>query len=72
MMQKVFFRMASKQHRAAAMVVQNKRSFALLTNYETTQPAPVGSKSDYHLDTKAANSKYYNPHTFDPQQEDYQ
>ena len=25
-----------------------------------------------HLDTKAANSKYYNPHTFDPSQLDYQ
>jgi NADH dehydrogenase (ubiquinone) Fe-S protein 8 len=22
--------------------------------------------SDYHLDTKSANSKFYNPHTFDP------
>lgn len=24
------------------------------------------------LDTKKANSKYYNPHTFDPQEHDYQ
>ena len=25
-----------------------------------------------HLDTRMANSKYYNPHTFDPQNLDYQ
>lgn len=24
------------------------------------------------MDTRAANSKHYNPYTFDPQQEDYQ
>ncbi len=32
----------------------------------------IDSKGIVHLDTKAANSKYYNPHTFDPQQNDYQ
>lgn len=42
------------------------------TNWETSQPAAVGSVSDYHLDTEQANSKYYNPHTFDPQSMDYQ
>ena len=25
-----------------------------------------------HLDTHAANSKHYNPYTFDPTQQDYQ
>jgi hypothetical protein len=65
MMQKVLFRVASKQFKAIAGAVP-VRSFALLTNYETSQPPKVGSKTDYHLDTKAANSKYYNPHTFDP------
>jgi hypothetical protein len=70
MMQKVFFRVASKQ-RGGLAKLPSFRGFALLTNYETSQPAKVGSKTDYHLDTKAANSKYYNPHTFDPQQDDY-
>jgi hypothetical protein len=31
----------------------------------------LGLNTD-HLDTKNANSKYYNPYTFDPQQDDYQ
>ena len=54
-----------------------------LTNYDTTQPAPVGSLphrehililniSVEHLDTNQANSKFYNPYTFDPTQQDYQ
>ena len=72
MMQKVFFKLAAKGGVPSGSVFMSRRCFSLLTNYETRQPAKPGSKSDYHLDTKAANSKYYNPHTFDPQQEDYQ
>mmetsp|Transcript_15346 Transcript_15346/g.20768 ORF Transcript_15346/g.20768 Transcript_15346/m.20768 type:complete len:234 (+) Transcript_15346:52-753(+) len=50
-----------------------KRPFATqLVNWETSQPAKEGSMSDYYLDTKMANSKYYNPQTFDPQNLDYQ
>ena len=55
-----------------AIVKRNLRTFAQLQNWETSQPAAVGSVSDYHLDTKMANSKYYNPHTFDPTNMDYQ
>ena len=65
MMQKVL-------SQSRGFVVLNKRGFALLTNYETQQPPKVGSLPDYQLDTKAANSKYYNPYTFDPTQLDYQ
>ena len=72
MMQKVFFRLAAKRGVPSGIVISSRRGLSLLTNYETTQPNKPGSKSDYHLDTKAANSKYYNPHTFDPQLEDYQ
>ena len=43
-----------------------------LVNHETDQPPAEGSVSDYYLDTKMANSKYYNPHTFDPQLLEYQ
>ena len=54
-----------------------------LTNYDTTQPPPVGSLPQRknlipiklildHLDTVQANSKFYNPYTFDPTQQDYQ
>ena len=42
------------------------------THWGNIQPPAVGSVSDYHLDTKQANSKYYNPTTFDPQALDYQ
>ena len=72
MMQKVFFRLAAKRGVPSGIVISSRRGLSLLTNYETTQPNKPGSKSDYHLDTKAAHSKYYNPHTFDPQLEDYQ
>merc|ERR1719469_1798161 len=37
-----------------------------LASYETEQPPAEGSMSDHFLDTRMANSKYYNPHTFDP------
>ena len=60
---------ASRLHR---IVVAQRRAFSLLTNYETQQPPKVGSLPENHLDTRMANSKYYNPHTFDPQQQDYQ
>merc|ERR1712166_851738 len=50
----------------------SKRAFAQLVNHETSQPPKEGSVSDYHLDTHMANSKYYNPHTFDPQLLEYQ
>ena len=70
-MQKVFFRAASKRLSGSLILAKNNRMFSLLVNYETTQPPKVGSRLDTHLDTKMANSKYYNPHTFDPQQEDY-
>ena len=50
----------------------SKRSFAQLVNYETSQPPPEGSTTDYHLDSHMANSKYYNPHHFDPASLDYQ
>ena len=49
-----------------------RRGFAQLVNWETSQPPKEGSLTDYHLDTHAANSKFYNPHTFDPQTLDYQ
>ena len=65
MMQKVFFRATTRGR------IASTRTFSLLTNYETKQPAKEGSLPDYQLDTKAANSKYYNPYTFDPQQLDY-
>lgn len=65
MMQKVFSRLSSNR---GGVFVFNKRGFTLLTNYETQQPPKVGSLPDHHLDTRAANSKYYNPYTFDPQQ----
>ena len=71
-MQKVFFKLAAKRGVPSGIVISSRRGLSLLTNYETTQPNKPGTKSDYHLDTKAANSKYYNPHTFDPQLEDYQ
>lgn len=70
MMQKVFRRVTNSQ--ASSMLVCSQRGFALLTNYETQQPPKKGSLPDNMLDTKAANSKYYNPYTFDPQQMDYQ
>lgn len=54
-----------------ALLQKNLRTFAQLQNWETQQPPAVGSVSDYHLDTKLANSKYYNPHTFDPTNLDY-
>lgn len=42
MMQKVFFRFGRKTQ----IVPQMKRSFGLLTNFETTQPAKEGSLPD--------------------------
>ena len=43
-----------------------------MVNHETSQPPAEGSQSDYLIDTHQANSKYYNPHTFDPQLLEYQ
>ena len=52
--------------RSAAGLALAKRTFTHLTNYEETQPPKEGSVTDYMLDTRMANSKYYNPHSFDP------
>jgi len=60
-------------NKAVTLVTRNTikqavRNFsrAQLQNWETEQPPAVDSVSEYHLDTKSANSKFYNPHTFDP------
>ena len=61
----------SRQTRSKMLQQTTTRHFAQLVNYETSQPPKEGSHSDYHLDTHMANSKYYNPHTFDPQLLEY-
>merc|ERR1740121_3047425 len=57
---------------AAAQIGNRMFSQNQLVNHETDQPPVEGTVSDYYLDTKMANSKYYNPHTFDPQLLEYQ
>ena len=74
MMQKMLQKTRAANSRAA-MVKIAQRAFGgqLPVNFETSQPAaadaPIG---DYHVDTRRANSKYYNPQSFDPASMDYQ
>ena len=60
-----------RSSQAAFSDFSNKTGAALAT-HEVHQPPAVGSQNDYMIDTEMANSKYYNPHTFDPQNLDYQ
>jgi len=54
------------------MATTARRAFSgMPVNYETAQPAAEGTVSDYHMDTRRANSKYYNPQSFDPATLDY-
>ena len=61
----------SRQTRSKLLQQTTMRRFTQLVNTETSQPPAEGSHSDYFLDTHMANSKYYNPHTFDPQLLEY-
>ena len=70
------------QRKMVAMVA-GRRNFAQMVNWETTQPPKSQDGIDKgkchltliilgQLDVRQANSKYYNPHHFDPQNLDYQ
>lgn len=79
----VFKTFATKMSSQNKILVFGTRRFGELVNWETDQPPKKGSWADgnyyapmmmylEHLDTKLANSKYYDPHLFDPQRLDYQ
>ena len=61
-----------RQNKSFFLLRSSQASFSHLVTHEVHQPPAVGSQNDYMIDTKMANSKYYNPHTFDPQNLDYQ
>ena len=80
MMQRIVARKAASNliwHRKMATLVSGRRNFAQMVNWETSQPPKVQDGIDKgkccftlimtaQLDVRQANSKYYNPHHFDP------
>ena len=70
--QQVLAKVIQRQNKSYLLMRGSQAAFSHLVNYEVHQPPAEGSLTDYTLDTRMANSKYYNPHTFDPQNLDYQ
>ena len=64
-MQKLFLTSKHLSRQKRFLLVSSK-SFGQMVNWETDQPPKEGTVREVILDTHMANSKYYNPHTFDP------
>ena len=58
--------------RARSALARRAMSFQRPVQFETEQPADAYPRNTEIVDAELANSKYYNPYSFDPQSLDYQ